>query len=366
MASTWTRPGGHSLVVRLDNLGDVLLTGPAVRAVAAGSARCTMLCGPAGAPAAELLPGVDDVVAYAAPWVADPPPPFRSAELEQLVARIADVAPDRALVSTSFHQSPLPVALALRLAGVPFVAAFSEDYPGSLLDLRLHQAQETHEVERNLELAAAAGFSLPAGDDGRLAVRLPEAPARVAARVVLHPGASVPARTWPPARFAVLARALVDAGHDVVVTGSAGEAGLVEEVVAAAVGIRSLVGAPLDVLANCLASAGAVVAGNTGPAHLAAAVGTPVVSLFPPTVPAARWRPYGVPHVLLGRQDVACSGCRARRCPRPVQECLDPVGVGEVRAALEALGAARPLAGAPAPAPAPAVAAAATATGAGA
>ena len=68
--------------------------------------------------------------------------------------------------------------------------------------------------------------------------------------------------------------------------------------------------------------------GNTGPAHLAAAVGTPVVSLFAPTVPAVRWRPWGVPHELLS------STCRARlpraRVPGAGHPCLDGVGAEDV------------------------------------
>ena len=70
-----------------------------------------------------------------------------------------------------------------------------------------------------------------------------------------------------------------------------------------------------------------------GPAHLAAAVGTPVVSLFAPTVPAVRWRPWRVPHELLYR-DVPCAGCRARACPVPGHPCVDDVTVPEVVAAV--------------------------------
>ena len=68
--------------------------------------------------------------------------------------------------------------------------------------------------------------------------------------------------------------------------------------------------------------------GNTGPAHLAAAVGTPVVSLFAPVVPAARWAPYGVPSVLLGDQDAPCRGTRATDCPVPGHPCLASVTAG--------------------------------------
>ncbi|NEC78268.1 glycosyltransferase family 9 protein, partial [Streptomyces sp. SID7958] len=74
--------------------------------------------------------------------------------------------------------------------------------------------------------------------------------------------------------------------------------------------------------------------GNTGPAHLAAAVGTPVVSLFAPVVPAGRWRPYGVPCVLLGDQNAPCAGTRARTCPVPGHPCLDGVTALDVVAAV--------------------------------
>ncbi|HET6288841.1 MAG TPA: glycosyltransferase family 9 protein, partial [Amycolatopsis sp.] len=60
-------------------------------------------------------------------------------------------------------------------------------------------------------------------------------------------------------------------------------------------------------------------------AHLAAAVGTPVVSLFAPVVPSSRWAPYGVPSALLGDQHAACKDSRARVCPVPGHPCLDGI-----------------------------------------
>lgn len=82
-----------------------------------------------------------------------------------------------------------------------------------------------------------------------------------------------------------------------------------------------------------LAGADAVVVGNTGPAHLAAAVGTPVVSLFAPVVPAVRWAPYGR-HVLLGDQNAPCRATRARECPVPGHPCLDQVDPADIVAAV--------------------------------
>src|SRR4051794_8897676 len=89
-------------------------------------------------------------------------------------------------------------------------------------------------------------------------------------------------------------------------------------------------------LVEVLGNADCVVVGNTGPAHLAAAVGTPVVSLFAPTVPAARWRPWAVPHELL-HVDVPCAGCRARVCPVPDHPCLGGVTVDDALAAVQRL-----------------------------
>ncbi|MBW3602582.1 MAG: glycosyltransferase family 9 protein [Actinobacteria bacterium] len=339
----------HVLLVRPDNEGDVLLTGPAVRAVAATAGRVTLLCGPRGEKAARLLPGVDDVIVWRHPWIDPEPPPVDRGDVLGLVDRVAGAGVDEAVVLTSFHQSPLPTALVLRMAGVAVIAAVSEDYPGSLLDVRHHVDDEVHEVERALSTVATLGYTLPPGDAGRLAVRRTgAAPAGCEGPyVVVHPGASAPARAWAPDRNTALVAALADQGRRVVVTGGPGERALTAQVVGAGrPGVVDLGGrTDLAVLAEVLAGAEVVVVGNTGPAHLAAAVGTPVVSLYAPTVPAARWRPWGVPHELL-HVDVPCAGCRAQVCPVPGHPCLGGVGVADVAAAVRRLAPVRaPLAG---------------------
>src|SRR5688572_26365352 len=326
---------GTALVARLDNAGDVLLQGPLVRAVAAGADHVVFLAGPAGADAARLLPGVDEVWTWSCPWILAQPSPVDVDDVAALVDRVRGLAPDQALISTSFHQSPLPLALLLRAAGVPRISAISVDYPGSLLDVRHRVDDDLPEPERALSLARAAGFDLPPGDDGRLAVRrpLPSAP-HPPGYVVLHPGASVPARAWPAHRCAEAVEALADAGHRVLVTGGPGE----RELTAAVAGTRGVdLGGDTSLaeMAALLDGAAAVVVGNTGPAHLAAAVGTPVVSLFSPVVPAARWAPYGVPTVLLGDQDAPCRLTRARECPVPGHPCLTSVSAADVVAAVE-------------------------------
>ncbi|SKV80685.1 transferase [Mycobacteroides abscessus subsp. abscessus] len=79
---------------------------------------------------------------------------------------IRGCAPDRAFIFTSFHQSPLPLALLCRMAGVKWIGAISEDYPGTLLDLRHRVPQGVPEPLRALSLVEAAGGALPPSDGG--------------------------------------------------------------------------------------------------------------------------------------------------------------------------------------------------------
>jgi HAD superfamily hydrolase (TIGR01662 family) len=335
--ATMPERGRHVLAIRADSAGDVLVTGPAIRAIAAHAARITLLCGPRGRPAADLLPGVDSLIEWPVPWLDPQPPPVDPAAVERIVRLIAAAAPDEAIIFTSFHQSPLPFALLLRLAGVPRISAISDDYPGSLLDVRHRVPLGLPEAERALSLAAAAGYPLPAGEDPRLRVRPTSGVGgQEPGYVVLHPGASVPARACPPERCAEIARAMARAGHRVVVTGAPSERDLTAYVAgdhAEDLGGRT----PLDRLAGVLAGAACAVVANTGPAHLAAAVGTPVVSLFAPTVPFGQWGPYRVPHVRLGEPDAPCRNSRATVCPVAGHPCLDRVTPGAVLTAIERL-----------------------------
>ena len=342
------------LAVRLDSDGDVLLTGPALRALRRSSGSVDLLVSPAGQAAARLLPGVDDVLVLDAPWSGYAPAPTDPAALHALVDDVRERAYDEAVVFTSFHQSPLPTALLLRLAGVPRVAASSEDYPGSLLDVRHRRMPEGavddggaaggHEVAAALALASAAGHPPAAGDDGRLEVRRPLPDVRhLLPRghfVVVHPGASVPSRAPAPSHARAIAQTLLADGWPVVVTGGPGERELAAAVTPP--GAVDLAGrTDLAELAAVLERAACLVVGNTAPAHLAAAVGTPVVSLFAPVVPAERWAPWRVPHVLLGDQHAACRGSRARTCPVPDHPCLSGVSPRAVSDAVTALTRAR-------------------------
>jgi len=151
---------------------------------------------------------------------------------------------------------------------------------------------------------------------------------------VVHPGARWPTKLWPAAHWARLADWLArEKGFQVVITGSSGDRALAEEIVAQTeTPPLNLAGrTSLAELAAVLKQARVAVTTDTGPMHLAAALGTPVAALFGPTAP---WRtgPFGEGHEVV-RLDLECSPCFQRRCSEP--RCLLELPVSQAQAAVE-------------------------------
>ncbi|HXG39987.1 MAG TPA: hypothetical protein VNJ28_03510, partial [Candidatus Limnocylindrales bacterium] len=169
------------LAIRLDALGDVLMTTPAFRAIKATSPRAhlALLTSPAGAEAVPLVPELDEVVVYDAPWMKATTPRSTPAPDLALVERLRAGRYDGAIVFTVHSQSPLPAALVAFLAGIPRRLAHCRENPYQLLTDWLPEPEPDepirHEVRRQLDLVAAAGFRSP---DERLSVRVPAIAAR--------------------------------------------------------------------------------------------------------------------------------------------------------------------------------------------
>jgi lipopolysaccharide heptosyltransferase II len=341
------------LSVRLDTMGDVLMTGPAMRALrsAVPGRRITLLTSPQAAAIAELMPEVDEAIVYEAPWMKHSGAPDPAADVS-MIAALRERAFDAAVIFTVYTQSALPAALLCHLAGIPLRAAHSREKPYRLLTHRLPEREPDelvrHEVRRQLDLAAALGA--PAADEP-LRVALPAAARERAGTVlsdaglsdggrwaVLHAGSSASSRRYPEELWAAACRALAgDHELELVFTGDAGEAELVERLRAMAGGAGVSVAGRLTLaeLAAVLEAAPLLIAGNTGPVHLAAAVGTPVVDLYALTNP--QHTPWGVPNRVLSH-DVPCRWCYASVCPKGHHRCLRGVHPEEVvEAALELL-----------------------------
>ncbi len=325
------------LITRLDSAGDVILATPAIRAVAASGADVTLLCSSQGEPAARLVPDLHEVLVFDAPWVHGSPPPVRAGDLAKLVVGLRRRRFEEALILTSSFQSSLPTALLLRLSGVGRICGISSDYPGSLLDVRVVVEEDLHESQRGAAVAAAAGYPID-GRGPRIRGHLPTVnwAGKRSPYVVVHPGADAPARCWDRDRAREAVELLSDEGFQVVVTGASGERSLTKHV-AGDTGVDLGGRTTLAELAAVIKAADALVIGNTGPAHLGAALGVPVVSLFAPVVPAIKWAPFTERLMVLGDQHAACADTRARQCPVPGHPCLSSISANDVLEAVRCL-----------------------------
>jgi lipopolysaccharide heptosyltransferase II len=329
------------LCVRLDSMGDVVMTGPAIRAIAAlpqtvPRRRLTLLTSPSGAAVATMLPALTDTIAYRAPWMpggdAEPGSDLR------LIDRLAARSFDAAVIFTTVTQSALPAATICRLAGIPLRAGHSRENPYDILTDWLPDprgpVEPMHEVLRQLAVATALGGQI---DDDRLALATPPGSLDVALEVlahagvdehepcvVFHPGAGAASRRYDPTSFAAAADELARDGWRIVVTGGAEDRSSVQTMLDAmqlpAVDLCGLL--TLPVLVAMLAHAEAVVTNNTGPAHLAAAVMTPVVDLYALT--NLEHTPWRVPARVLFH-DVPCAGCLSSVCLTADHDCLRKV-----------------------------------------
>lgn len=337
------------LCVRLDALGDVLMTTPALGALKASGEgrRLTLLTSAAGAAIAPLLPMIDETIVYEAPWMKATTLRENGGFDRAMIERLRSERFDAAVIFTVYSQNPLPAALFCQLADIPRRLAHARENPYQLLTHWMAEPEPQqfvrHEVQRQLDLVAAIGARV---NDPRLVVRVrPDVLEGMLDRllasgldlnrpwIVIHPGASAPSRRYPADHFATAARSLsFDYDHQLVFTGSQQERPLIETIVGEA-GIRalSLAGRTnLEELAALLKLAPLLICNNTGPVHLAAAVGTPVVDLYALT--NMQHAPWQVPHELLFH-DVPCKNCYKSVCPEEHHNCLRLVPPGSVVAA---------------------------------
>lgn len=358
MTAPW-RNARRLLCVRLDSLGDVLMCTPAMRALrqAVPGRSLTLLSSPSGAAAQPFIPELDDAIAWAAPWMKPATGATSSATGHALIAALAARAFDGAVIFTTYTQSALPAALLCQLAGIPLRLAHCRENPYDLLTDWIPDPEPAtlvrHEVQRQLALVqrvgcgrAAPGLSFVPRPADTAAARLRLEAAGIEPDrpwILLHPGASAASRRYPPAHWAHVLRLLAqELQLPLVLTGSAAEGGLVDDIqFASAVPAISLAGRlSLGELGAALKLAAVAVTNNTGPAHMAAAVGTPVVDLYALTNP--QHTPWHVKSRVLFH-DVTCRFCYKSTCPEGHQACLAGVSPRRVADAVrELLGVACP------------------------
>lgn len=339
------------LVVRLDHLGDVLMTTPAIAALreAFPRARLDVLAAPWGRAALEGNPHVDSVLVGEAPWYEPrrgrPLPPLGQLRRvsRELRARGYDWAFDM--------RGDPRVVLFYMLRAAPRRFGFSHLGLEGLLTDRVPYDRARSFLDLAADLARAAGAAAPNGrpvfvvreEDRRAAASLLRE-AGVAAGVpvaVLSPGSNRPEARWPAARFAEVARRLAARGFAPVVTGSESDREATSAVAAGSPAADLAGRTSFGALAALLERAALLVANDSAPAHLAAAVGCPAVVLFGPSDPRLSF-PYA------GGNGLVCLAapfdhgrpCYDPRCPSDHGLCrIEPAEV--IRAALAVAGGAR-------------------------
>jgi lipopolysaccharide heptosyltransferase I len=319
------------LIVRLGSLGDIVHALPAVAALREAHPGATIdwLVDRRALDIAQLVTVIDRVVVLERPTLAG-----WLAVLRILRQTRYDVAIDL--------QGLLKSAVLARASGARRVLGFSHRHLRERSSRWFYsetvEPSAGHVIAKNISLVASLGARV-----GTWRFPLTEAPspalgavrARVGARFALvNPGAAWPNKRWPSDRFGAVARFLRERyGWPSIVLWGPAEEALAREVVAASAGAATL--APPTSIADLLAlsrEAALMVSGDTGPLHIAGAVGTPLVGLFGPTDPG-RNGPWASGDRTVSRHD-ACDCAYQRQCRRRTW-CLADITVEEVTRAVE-------------------------------
>lgn len=326
----------RTLVVAPNWVGDLVMAEPVFAALAASGRALVALVRPGLRPLAELLPGVAGTIE-------------RAGEEGETVARLVGAGCAEAVVlPRSFRAAKLA-----RAAGIPTRYGYRGDFRGPLLAPSVPRPRGRRpQIEDYRELLAAMGVAPPGSwvprlelpvalrARGRERLARARAPAGEGPLVGLFPGAEWgPSKRWPMKSFARLAvelRRRVPALRAVVVAGPK-EVWLAVRVHEESGKLHPVVGPDLDLagLAAVISHLDVLVTNDSGPMHLAAALGVPTVALFGPTDPR-RTAPAGDGHEVLYR-DLWCSPCFRRHCPLLHHRCLKGIPVGQAADAAEGI-----------------------------
>jgi lipopolysaccharide heptosyltransferase II len=301
------------LCIRPDNLGDLLMSGPAIRALKETfGCRITVLTSSMASGIATLMPEIDVVLIFDVPWVKT-----NSATdaftFNETVRQISKKNFDAAVIFTVYSQNPLPTVMLAYLAGIPKRLAYCRENPYQLLTDWIPDQEPyrliKHQVRRDLDLVATIGATTTLD---RMQLTTNEQVKKDVLKnliglgmdtskrwIILHPGVSEPKRAYPIEKWVASGRELINKGYQLVLSGIESEKQLCHDIQQQlgascwnAAGLFSLVE-----FVQFISLCPLVVSVNTGTVHIAAAVGTPVVVLYAMTNP--QHTPWKVPNRVL-------------------------------------------------------------------
>jgi len=302
------------LCIRADNMGDLLMSSPAIRALKESfDCKVTVLTSSMAYRVAELIPSIDEVIRYDLPWV-------KSGHLNEADS-IFDISKmlkghqfDAAVIFTVFSQNPLPSAMLAYMAGIPKRLAYCRENPYNLLtDWRPEKEPYSfirHQVERDLDLVATVN-AFSKNDEIEIVISATAKTAGISKLkaigvdlslrwLILHAPVSERKREYPTDLWITTAKKIIEElNTQVLLTGTKNEKALTD-MLAAAIGPKaySVAGLfELDEFVAIIEQSSVVISVNTGTVHLAAATKTPVVVLYALTNP--QHTPWKVPHSVL-------------------------------------------------------------------
>jgi heptosyltransferase I len=322
------------LIVRLGSLGDIIHAIPAAAAIRAAlpSAIIDWLVDPRYVALIEMVTAVNHAVPV------DP-----RAGMIRLFATLSELRRRKYKIAIDF-QGLIKSATMARMAGAERLVGFPQAQVREKAARAFYtDAPETvsavHVIFKNLELVAALGIEtgvpeFPLNVPRTAVVEEVEARFGGAPFALINPGAAWPNKRWPPDRYGALAAAIRERfGWPSLVLWGPREQPQAAAVVDASNGAAVL--APPTSIVDLFGIAKAAriaISGDTGPLHIAGAVGTPLVALFGPTY-AERNGPWSAGDVVVKRTD-RCECLYQRQCHRSAQ-CIDEIGLDEVRQAVE-------------------------------
>ncbi len=289
------------LCIRADNMGDVLMSSPAIRALKQHTgAKITLLTSCMGSPIAGYLAHVDEVISINLPWVQSKEALASNTFLE-VVNRLRGFNFDAAVIFSVYSQNILPSALLTFLANIPLRLAYCRENPYELLTHWVPDEEPytlvKHQVQRDMDLISSIGvkaesdiieLTLPAQSAGTLREKLLQRKLNEKPWVVLHAGVSELKRQYPEHLWVEAAKGLISqTGYNIILTGSKFEKRLTQRLAAAIGNEAHAAGGLFSLSEFCtlVKQAPLVLSVNTGTIHVAAATKTPQVVLYAKTNP---------------------------------------------------------------------------------
>jgi lipopolysaccharide heptosyltransferase II len=301
------------LCMRPDNMGDLVMSGPAIRALKETfGAYITVLTSSMAKAITPFMPEIDETIVFDLPWIKTD----KMADTDSIIHLVEALKLrrfDAAVIFTVYSQNPLPTAMLAYMAGVPKVLAYCRENPYGLLTHWLPDEEPyrfiRHQVRRDLELVKSIG-AVPSC--GHLCLQISDIWDTVTQKLekigieidrpwlILHAGVSEAKRQYPFDLWVETAQKLIrEKNYQVLLTGSASEKKLTDTLQKAiGEGSYSIAGMLNMEEFICLVKhAPVMISVNTGTIHIAAAVGTPVVVLYAQTNP--QHTPWKVPGTVL-------------------------------------------------------------------